>query len=289
MLFSRFFRRNRPLLFKVLLFLSPVVPLLLVKAPEMPALRIYDRIQSWIVHPMAEVVTQATEGASFVWQHYFMLVGASKENETLKHDVENLESQLLGFEELRSENSRLKQIVAMPELPALHTVAGEIIGQDPSGESLAFFINVGRKHGIKERMPVISPQGIVGTITRVHNNYSMFMAVQDPAHAVDGMILRSRAQFITEGRGLSLTGRLKYLDRSADVRVGDLVVTSGLDKVFPKGLKIGFIIKVDRPRTGVMQNAELRPSADLSYLEEVLVVLNQKETSLAAPVEVKAQ
>jgi rod shape-determining protein MreC len=283
MLFSRFFRRNRSLLFKVLLFLSPVIPLVLVKAPEMPSLRIYDRLQSWIVHPIAEVFTQATHGAAFVWDHYFMLVGASKENDSLKAEIENLEAQLVDLEELRAENSRLKATLAMPELPGLKTVAGEIIGQDPAGESLAFFINVGRKNGIKERMPVISPQGIVGTVSRVYANYSMFTAVQDPSHAVDGMIARSRAQFISEGRGLSLTGRLKYLDRSADVRVGDLVVTSGLDKVFPKGLKIGYIIKVDRPRTGVTQNAELRPSADLSYLEEVLVVTNQK--SLAIPEE----
>jgi rod shape-determining protein MreC len=287
MLFSRFFRRNRSLLSKVLLFLLPVIPLLLIKAPEMPSLRIYDRIQSAIVHPIAEVFTQATKGGAYVWDHYLMLVGASKENDSLKVEVQNLEAQLLGVEELRSENARLKQTLAMPELPALNTVAGEIIGQDPSGESLAFFINVGRRNGVKERMPVISPQGIVGTISRVYSNHSMLIAVQDPSHAVDGMIARSRAQFIAEGKGLSLTGRLKYLDRSADVRVGDLVVTSGLDQVFPKGLKIGFIIKVDRPRTGVTQNAELRPSADLSYLEEVLVVLNQKDLP-APPVEDKS-
>lgn len=245
-------------------------------------------MQSWIVHPIAELCTEATRGASYVWDHYFGLVGASKENDALKREVENLESQLLSYEELRNENQRLKTTLAMPELPALATVAGEIIGQDPAGESLAFFINVGRRHGVKERMPVISPQGIVGTIARVYANYSMFVAVQDPSHAVDGMIPRSRAQFIAEGRGLSLTGRLKYLDRSADVRVGDLVVTSGLDKVFPKGLKIGFIIKVDRPRTGVTQNAELRPSADLSYLEEVLVVTNQKPVPPTPPTEEKA-
>lgn len=287
MLFSRFFRRNRSLLFKVLLFLSPVVPLVLVKAPDMPQLRVYDRLQSWIVHPIAEVFTYATQGAAFVWNNYFALVGASKENEELRAEVRDLESQLLSSEELKSENSRLKEMLAMPEFPAFKTVAGRIIGQDPSGESLGFFINVGDKDGVKVRMPVISPQGIVGTITRVYANYSLFRAVQDPAHDVDGMILRSRAQFITEGRGLSLTGRLKYLDRSADVRVGDLVVTSGLDRVFPKGLKIGFVIKVDRPRTGVTQNAELRPSADLSYLEEVLVVVNQKDYT--PPEEVNAQ
>jgi rod shape-determining protein MreC len=281
MLFSRFFRRNRSLFFKILLFLSPVVPLLMVKAPDMPQLRVYDRLQSWIVHPIAEALTYATQGASFVWNHYFMLVGASQENELLKNEVKNLEAQLLALEELRSENTRLKQIVSMPELPALSTVASQIIGRDPSGESFAFFINAGSRNGVKPRMPVISPQGVVGTIKRVYPAYSMFVAVQDPSHALDGIILRSRAQFIVEGRGLSLTGRLKYLDRSADVRVGDLVVTSGLDRVFPKGLKLGFVIKVDRPRAGVTQNAELRPSADLSYLEEVLVVLNQKELSIA--------
>jgi rod shape-determining protein MreC len=276
MLFSRFFKRNKSLLLTAALFLSPVIPLILIKAPDLPRLRVYDRLQSWIVHPIAELVSHASRGAIYLWDNYFDLVGKSKENEELRREVEALNTQLLEMSELKSENERLRQILSMPELPELETIGAQIIGEDPSGESLSFFINVGSKHGIKERMAVISPEGVVGTITRVFSSYSMLKAVQDTSHTVDGLIPRSRAQFIVEGKGSSLTGRLKYLDRSADVRVGDLVLTSGLDRVFPKGLKIGFIIKVDRPHTGATQSAELRPTADLSYIEEVLVVTRQK-------------
>jgi rod shape-determining protein MreC len=276
MLFSRFFKRNKSLLLTAALFLSPVIPLILIKAPDLPRLRVYDRLQSWIVHPIAELMSHASRGAIYLWDNYVDLVGKSKENEELRREVEALNAQLLEMSELKSENERLRQILSMPELPELETVGAQIIGEDPSGESLSFFINVGSKHGIKERMAVISPEGVVGTITRVFSSYSMLKAVQDTSHTVDGLIPRSRAQFIVEGKGSFLTGRLKYLDRSADVRVGDLVLTSGLDRVFPKGLKIGYIIKVDRPHTGVTQSAELRPSVDLSYLEEVLVVTRQK-------------
>lgn len=285
MLFSRFLKRNQSLLIKIALFLSPLIPLALVKAPDMPKLRIYDRFQSWLVHPIAEGITYATQGAYFVWDHYFALVGKSKENEDLKKEIESLESQLLDFTEFKNENDRLKTILKMSETKETKSIAAQIIGQDPSGESMSFFINVGSKHGIKPRMAVVSPLGAVGTIVRVYSTFSLFRAIQDPNHAVDGMILRSRAQFIVEGRGKSLSGRLKYLDRSSDIRVGDLVITSGLDGVFAKGLQLGFIIKIDRPRTGVMQVAELRPTSDLSYLEEVSVVLETKNIAEQANAE----
>lgn len=285
MLFSRFFKRNRSLLIKLLLFLSPLVPLALVKAPDLPQLRVYDRLQSLVVHPTAELITNASQGASYVWDNYFSLVGKSKQNEELLREVEALESQLLEMSEFKSENERLRKMLIMSDIPTAQTVGAQIIGEDPSGESMSFFINAGLKQGVHPRMAVVAPSGVVGSITRSYSGYSLFTAIQDPSHTVDGMILRSRAQFIVEGRGASLTGRLKYLDRSADVRVGDLVVTSGLDGVFSKGLKIGYIIKVDRPRTGVTQNAELRPTADLSYLEEVRVVLDQKDIPQRAAIE----
>jgi len=100
----------------------------------------------------------------------------------------------------------------------------------------------------------------------------MFIALHDPSHNVDGIVTRSRARFMVEGGGRGLLGRLKYLDRSEDVRVGDLVITSGLDGVFPKGLKIGNIIRVSRPRAGVTQEADLRSAVDLGTLEEVMVL-----------------
>jgi rod shape-determining protein MreC len=151
-------------------------------------------------------------------------------------------------------------------------LGAKIIGQDSSSESLGFFLNVGERDGVQPRMPVVTASGIVGSILRVYPSSSLFVAVADPAHNVDGIVNRSRARFVVEGLGHALRGRLKYLDRSEDVRVGDLVLTSGLDGVFPKGHPIGTIVRVKKPRSGVAQEAELRPIVDLGRLEEVVVL-----------------
>ncbi len=258
---------------------SPLIPLIFVMAPDMPRLRLYDHAQSWVVHPLSELVTQATRGGTSLFDHYVFLVGASQERDQLKKDVEILESQLLNFQESIEENRRLRELLKLPVEKKLNHVAGKVIAEDPSGESLGFLVNVGSDDGVRERMPVVSNLGVVGTIRRTFPKYSLFVALQDPSHIVDGMIVRSRSQFVVQGKGRSLTGSLKYLDRSSDVKVGDLVVTSGLDQIFPKGLPIGFIVSVKRPKAGVTQNATLRPSVDLSYLEEVLVILSPQEIS----------
>ena len=257
---------------------SPMIPILFVMSPDMPRLRLYDHAQSWVVHPISELITYASRGGTSIVDHYVMLVGASKERDDLKREVDSLESQLLDYQESQTENARLRALLKLPQERKLKHVAGRIIAEDPSGESLGFLLNVGTNHGIKERMPVISSRGVVGTIRRTFPEYSLMVAMQDPSHIVDGMIVRSRSQFVVQGKGGSLTGNLKYLDRAADVRVGDLVITSGLDKIFPKGIPVGFIVEINRPKAGVTQNATLRPSVDLSYLEEVLVVLSHDDS-----------
>jgi len=259
------------------MFASPLIPILFVMAPDMPRLRLYDHAQSWIVHPISELVTFASRGGTSILDHYVLLAGAAKERDELKREIDSLESQLLNLQEMKEENGRLRSLLNLPDEKKFESVAGKIIAEDPSGESLGFFINVGSNMGVKERMPVISSRGVVGTIRRTFPNYSLFVALQDPSHIVDGIIVRSRSQFVVQGKGRSLTGNLKYLDRAADVKVGDLVITSGLDQIFPKGIPVGFIVSVRRPRAGVTQNATLRPSVDLSYLEEVVVIKSHQE------------
>ncbi len=274
MLLNRFWRRHRGTLVKVLFFLSPFIPLALLKAPDLPRLNIYEHLQAAVVHPVSGALTDAKNGIGVLWSRYVSLVGTSKDNEVLLREKQALEARILELEELQQENARLHELLKMPISERSKFVTGRLMGQDSTGESLGFYINVGEAQGVKVRMPVVSHMGIVGTVIRVYRNSSVFVALQDPSHAVDGIIVRSRARFVVEGRGRPLTGRLKYLDRASDVRVGDLVVTSGLDRVFPKGLRVGYVIRTDRPQVGVSQTAEIRGAADLSYLEEVMVLLD---------------
>src|SRR5690606_12073267 len=134
------------------------------------------------------------------------------------------------------ENLRLRELLEMSPPPNFKKVVASVIGQDTSVERAGFFIDAGYEDGLSERLPVMSPTGVVGTLTRVYSHSSLFVAVDDATHVVDGIVDRSRARIIIEGAGAPLMAHLKYLDRAEDVRVGDDVYTSGLDNVFPKGL-----------------------------------------------------
>ena len=137
---------------------------------------------------------------------------------------------------------------------------------------------------------MVSSLGVVGRVSEVFSHSSRVVSIVDPSHDVDGIIARSRARFIVEGRGKPLIARLKYLDRSEDVRVGDQVLTSGLDNVYPKGWPIGNVVRVERQRTGVSQEAEVRPLVDIGRLEEVVVLMSPaSEASLESPEQVEGQ
>lgn len=280
-LFSNFFSRHKRLLFILLLFVAPGLPLFILRV-ELPRIHIYDRLQAWIVHPLSEALSNASGGVGVLWTRYVALAGVEREVETLRKESSDLKRRILELEEFGRENERLHKLLEMPELPAAKGLAGRIIGQDASTESLSFVINIGSKNGVALRMPVVHAGGVVGTIVKVFPTSAVFVSFLDPSHDIDGLVVRSRARMVVEGKGKGLLGRLKYLDRSDDVRVGDLVVTSGLDGVFPKGWPVGHIVKVDKPDSGVTQEADLRAAVDPGHLEEI-VVLRAELRGDAAP------
>ena len=120
-------------------------------------------------------------------------------------------------------------------------------------------------------MAVISPEGVVGQILKTAPHHSIVLLLTDYNSAIDSIVQRTRAKAIVEGKGENRC-QLKYLLRTEEVTVGDLVVTSGFGGYFPKGLMVGEIKKVDKRGHGVFQYAELVPSVDLTNLEEVLVI-----------------
>lgn len=281
MIFQKFWTRHKRLIFVLFLFCLPLVPIAFFRV-RLPRLNIYERLNAGIVLPVTEALRNAGAGIGVLWTRYLHLIEVSRQNEKLAKENDELKNQILALEESKVENLRLKKLLEIPELNQSPHVVAKVIGQDTSFENLGFFINAGEAQGLAPRMPVINAQGIVGTITRVFKNSASFVTLLDPTHDVDGVIVRSRARLMIEGKGKPLVARLKYLDRSEDVRVGDTVITSGLDGVFPKGLLIGNIVKADKPQAGVLQEAELRAAFELGTLEEVIVLKNQQNSVLAA-------
>jgi rod shape-determining protein MreC len=149
-------------------------------------------------------------------------------------------------------------------------IAAEVIGQDPSSWFKSVTLNKGEKDGVRKGMAVISPEGVIGQILKTAPHYSTVLLITDYNSAIDSIIQRTRAKAIVEGKGENRC-QLKYLLRTEEVMVGDVVVTSGLSGNFPKGLMMGEVRKVEKGH-GVFQYAELVPSVDLTKLEEVLVI-----------------
>lgn len=272
MILTNFFKRNKRAIAVVSLFLVPILPLFLFRT-EMPRLHLLDKLDAYIVHPIAQLFRGTTSGFDHVWHGYINLVNAAEQNEILSRENQELKSQIISAKEIENENGRLRDLIGMAPPMDYRKVIATVIGQDTSVERTGFFINAGENQGVRERLPVVSPAGIVGTVVRVYPNSSLFVAVDDATHVVDGVTARSRSRIMIEGAGAPLIGQLKYLDRAEDVRVGDDVFTSGLDGVFPKGLLIGTVISVNRPIAGVLQRAELRAAVDLGKLEDVVVLV----------------
>jgi len=275
---NKFWRRYRRLIFIAALFLLPIATLILGKYP-MPRLNIYDRVSSWVVYPFAEGIGNLGRGAGVLWKDYVALIGKSKENEELKKITSELREKILSLEEAAQENERLRKLLDFPTAGFARRLPAKVIGEDASFESNTLVINIGTREGVAVKMPVVTSEGVVGTVVKVFHSSALVQTVIDPSHDLDATVSRSRARFLVEGKGTELLGRLKYLDRADDIRVGDVVLTSGVDGVFPAGLRIGHIVRVRRPQMGVIQNADLRPSVDIGTLEEVLV-LDREGTTL---------
>jgi rod shape-determining protein MreC len=270
-LLGNFVNRHRKAIFIAALFLAPFIPVVLMKV-RLPRVHWLDLFQSWIVHPSSEVLGNTSGGVAVVWSRYISLVDAKIAADKTSQENQELKQRILDLEEAARENDRLRKLLQMPEEPGWSRIAAKIIGEDSSGESFHFIINAGENAGIAKRLPVIHPSGVVGTIVNVFGNSAVVQSIIDPDHNVDALSIRSRGRMIVEGRGRSLLAKLKYLDRSEDIRVGDLLVTGGLDGVFPKGLPVGTVVKVDRPYAGIVQDAEIRPAVDPGDLENVFVL-----------------
>ncbi|MBW2193847.1 MAG: rod shape-determining protein MreC [Deltaproteobacteria bacterium] len=225
------------------------------------------------VAPFQEIVTASIRSLKDVWRHYFFLVSVAKENDdilkTLRVAIETNNQ----CNETYLSNFRLRNLLDFQKSIAQRVTAAEVIGIDPSPWFKTIIINKGSADGLEKGMPVVVPEGITGQITDVAHGYSKVLLMVDQNSAVDAIVQRTRARGIIKGESL---GRclFKYVLRKYDVKVGDTVVSSGLDGVFPKGLRIGHVSGVIRPNSGIFQEVTVTPYADFEKLEEVLVLLN---------------
>ncbi|MCB0421396.1 MAG: rod shape-determining protein MreC [Bdellovibrionales bacterium] len=204
---------------------------------------------------------------------YLNLVGIKTENRQLMNENGKLRAQLGELEELRLENQRLSKMLDFRQKTSMKLLAAKVIGRDLIQDHSAITINRGTSHGLQPQMAVITSGGAVGYVIQPERATSKILLLTDRYSSIDAIVQRSRARGFIEGRSKS-SCRMTDLQRRDNVQEGDLIVSSGLDNIFPKGFPIGTVTKVDRSRYGISPIVEVKPVIDPFTLEEVFIVIN---------------
>lgn len=206
------------------------------------------------------------------WDTYISLLRVKEENRELRQSLALLAEQHVHMQELALENARLRNLLLLKEQSPAHLVSAEIIGRDAVGWFKTLLINKGRSDGIQKNQAVTTHQGIVGRCIEVADSTSKVLLITDINSSVDALVQRTRSRGVLQGKGSSQC-ELTFISSADDVAVGDLVVTTGLCGVFPKGLSVGTVIRVEKTTLGLFHYVEVEPSINLNKLEEVSIIL----------------
>ena len=239
--------------------------------------------------PLLEVVTFGTfaevqRGASTLiggvrtsWGDYLALQSVRSDNEQLRREVAQLQVALQQQRALAQQSHTLVELLKLREGIQIETVAAGVIAGSASPDFRTITIDKGSSDGLRPDMAVIAPAGVVGRVITPSARAAKVQLLIDRNAAAGAIVERSRAQGVVEGTGGSL--RLNYVSGTADVQSGDVVSTSGIDGIYPKGFVIGQIESVERG-SGEFGAIVIRPAVDFSSLEAVLVVTTPPVTGI---------
>ena len=234
-----------------------------------------DRFVLALTSPIEKVVDWTVTGALSVWQRYASLRSIRERAEGLSREVNGLRRELGGLSGLKQENERLERLLGFARShPDQREVGARVIGarMDPGGLQVVT-IDRGSSDGLKRMMPVVNADGVVGRVHTLAAHSADVLLLIDRNSSVAVRVDRSRARANVRGQGAPGPCRLDYALRSDDLIEGDLLVTSGTDGVYPRGLPVGKVTRVRRAGYGLYQAAEVVPAADVNKLEEVLVLV----------------
>lgn len=241
-------------------------------------------IRIWAVDsvtPFEKVLNWMHNSSWNIWHNYFYLRGVRAENRGLKAEIERLRLEQIRLNEDAAQARRLQALFAFKEQFISQTKPAQVIGSSGSEQSRAIYIDKGESDGLKPDMAVITVDGIVGKVLKVFHSTSQVLLIDDQSSGVGGILEKSRLQGIVRG---TRSGEvvLEHIMSDNPVQPGEVVRTSGGDRIFPKGLPVGTVSQVGNG-PDLFLTIRVRPAANLSKLEEVLVVtklVEQEPTQL---------
>ena len=236
----------------------------------------FESVVGWFFSPAQNLFSSVTKSISDVTDHYLFLAETSRENDRLLLEVDRLSKENNELLERKKFLERSKKLVEYFDGDGRPFVVGKVIGYDATQWSKMIFINRGADHKVEKNLTVMTDAGIVGHIIHSSPKTSKVLLITDSRSAIDSLFQKTRGSGVTVGTG-EKTCQMKFVPILAEVSVGDKVISSGLGGVFPKGLMIGMVVDVVKQKQELFQEITVVPSADLSNLEEVVVILPDRE------------
>lgn len=231
-------------------------------------------LRVWVINaitPFEKLLFHATGTVRNTFANYVYLRGVRKENGILRQQVQDLRLGQVRLQQDAAQAHRLQALLAFKEQFISETIAAQVIGTSGTDISRSILIDKGISDGLKDNMAVITPDGIVGKIAKATHSSSQVLLISDPTWGVGAILTQSRLQGIVKGTQAG-TVQLQYIMADNTLKPGEPIVTSGGDRIFPKGLPIGLVKRVNGSNKEGFLNVQVQPAADLNRLEEVLVI-----------------
>jgi rod shape-determining protein MreC len=240
-------------------------------------------IRVWAVDaitPFERALVSVQNSCGNVWHNYFYLRGVRAENRQLKDQIQQMRLEQVRLSQDAEQAHRLQALLAFKEQTVAKTVAAQVIGSSGSDLSRIIYIDKGENNGLKPDMAVVTADGVVGKILLVSASVAQVLLINDQSSGVGVILEKSRLQGVLRG---TPNGEviLERVMSDEQVAAGEKVLSSGGDQIFPKGMPVGTVSKVS-PGKELFLDIKVKPAADLSRLEEVLVITQQKEREAVA-------
>jgi rod shape-determining protein MreC len=239
-------------------------------------------IQVWavaILDPFERGFHGVVDGTSGVLREYRDLWQAQAENRELQVQLVAARAEIQKLNEKAAEAQRLRKLLEFRQQLPFATVASEVIAASPGEASRAIYIDRGADAGLTADLAVITPAGIVGKILAVFPRTAQVLLITDPSSGAAAALEKSRVQGILKGMAPNAC-QLNYVMNESSVEVGERVLTSGLDRIYPKGLPVGEVTEIHAGN--IYKTIKVKPAAELDRLESVLVVLKPRSSELQA-------
>ncbi|MBN2644067.1 MAG: rod shape-determining protein MreC [Desulfuromonadaceae bacterium] len=236
---------------------------------------LFEKAVLQLASPLHNGINGVARVTQQTWQNYLALVNVRQDNIELTQELQDLRRQLVACREIAQENTRLKQLLDFRQSIQLKALPARIIAVDAMSWFRTVTLDKGTDDGVRENLPVVTAQGVVGRTIKCAPRSSRVLLMTDASSAAAAIIQSSRSRGIVRGQGAALV--FDYAARLDDIIVGDQVVTAGTGGVFPKGLPIGQISHINKLEYGLFQEVELAPAVDFSRLEDVLILLRSEQ------------